>query len=86
MAKRMKRSGVKKQMSPVKIGLTFVNKLKARFRYSPHVYVLFLDILNKYITGEKSVDEVFHEVTTLIKDHPDLVDGFLYSFPIGGGV
>ncbi|XP_071692749.1 paired amphipathic helix protein Sin3-like 2 [Rutidosis leptorrhynchoides] len=56
--------------------ISFVSKVKERYRDDDHVYKSFLDMLNSYRNGHKDINEVSQEVATLFDEHPDLVDEF----------
>ncbi|KAF5206479.1 Paired amphipathic helix protein sin3-like [Thalictrum thalictroides] len=61
--------------------INFVNKIKTRFQNDDHVYKSFLEILNMYRKDNKSITEVFQEVASLFRDHPDLLDEFIHFLP-----
>ncbi|KAI4366653.1 hypothetical protein MLD38_022501 [Melastoma candidum] len=61
--------------------ISFVNKIKKRFRSDEHVYKTFLDILNKYRKEHKDINEVSNEVGGLFADHPDLLEEFSRFLP-----
>ncbi|CAI9109585.1 OLC1v1009429C2 [Oldenlandia corymbosa var. corymbosa] len=54
----------------------FVEKIKERFGSNDRIYTSFLDHLNAYKDGNKSLDEVCREVASLFKDDPDLLVEF----------
>jgi hypothetical protein len=69
----------------------YVNKIRTRFRYDERIYNAFLEILNMYRKGQKTISQVYSEVATLFKDHSDLLEEFEYFLPDntapgGGGV
>ncbi|GLJ50466.1 hypothetical protein SUGI_1075200 [Cryptomeria japonica] len=61
--------------------INYVNKIKTRFQYDEQVYKAFLEILNMYRKGNKTISEVYQEVASLFKDHQDLVEEFYYFLP-----
>ncbi|XP_027359740.1 paired amphipathic helix protein Sin3-like 4 isoform X4 [Abrus precatorius] len=61
--------------------INFVNKIKTRFQGDDHVYKSFLDILNMYRKENKSITEVYQEVSAIFQDHPDLLDEFTHFLP-----
>jgi len=61
--------------------IIYVNKIKTRFQNDEQVYKTFLDILNMYRKGNKSINEVYREVETLFYDHQDLLDEFTRFLP-----
>nr|XP_011463409.1 PREDICTED: paired amphipathic helix protein Sin3-like 4 isoform X2 [Fragaria vesca subsp. vesca] len=61
--------------------ISFVNKIKTRFQHDDHVYKSFLDILNMYRKENKSISEVYQEVSALFQDHPDLLGEFTHFLP-----
>lgn len=73
---------------PVEFGqaISYVNKIKTRFRQDEQVYKAFLEILNMYRKGNKSIREVYQEVAALFKDHQDLLEEFTCFLPDSSGV
>uniref|UniRef100_A0A804QJM7 Histone deacetylase interacting domain-containing protein n=2 Tax=Zea mays TaxID=4577 RepID=A0A804QJM7_MAIZE len=61
--------------------INFVNKIKNRFQHDERVYKAFLDILNMYRKDNKSIQDVYHEVAGLFKDHKDLLEEFQHFLP-----
>ncbi|GFZ00105.1 SIN3-like 4 [Actinidia rufa] len=61
--------------------INFVTKIKTRFKGDDHVYKAFLDILNIYRKEHKSIAEVYKEVATLFREHPDLLVEFKHFLP-----
>ncbi|XP_024363995.1 paired amphipathic helix protein Sin3-like 4 isoform X2 [Physcomitrium patens] len=61
--------------------INYVNKIKARFAANESVYKQFLEILNYYRKGNKSINEVYQEVARLFANHPDLLEEFTYFLP-----
>ncbi|XP_028090186.1 paired amphipathic helix protein Sin3-like 4 isoform X1 [Camellia sinensis] len=61
--------------------INFVNKIKTRFQSDDHVYKAFLDILNMYRKENKSITEVYQEVSALLSDHHDLLVEFTNFLP-----
>ena len=64
-----------------------MKKVKARFLTEEHVYKSFLENLNMYEKGKKTIDEVYQEVAMLFKDHNDLfeVEDLKYFLPQTNG-
>lgn len=65
--------------------INYVNKIKARFQKDEHVYKEFLEILNMYRKGNKTINEVYQEVATLFENHSDLLEEFTYFLPDTNG-
>jgi len=61
--------------------INYVNKIKARFQTDEHVYKAFLEILNMYRKGNKTINEVYQEVALLFENHGDLLEEFTYFLP-----
>jgi paired amphipathic helix protein Sin3a len=61
--------------------INYVNKIKARFQTDEQVYKAFLEILNMYRKGNKTINEVYQEVAGLFRDHSDLLEEFTYFLP-----
>ncbi|KZV47993.1 hypothetical protein F511_32684 [Dorcoceras hygrometricum] len=65
--------------------INFVNRIKARFQGDDHVYKAFLDILNMYKKDNKSITEVYQEVSVLFRGHADLLVEFTHFLPDTSG-
>ncbi|GLJ50455.1 hypothetical protein SUGI_1075060 [Cryptomeria japonica] len=67
-------------LSPIEFdqAINYVDKIKTRFQYDEQVYKAFLEILNMYRKGNKTISEVYQEVGSLFKDHRDLFEEFPY--------
>ncbi|XP_024382732.1 paired amphipathic helix protein Sin3-like 4 isoform X2 [Physcomitrium patens] len=61
--------------------INYVSKIKSRFATKESVYKQFLEILNFYRKGNKTINEVYQEVAKLFADHPDLLEEFTYFLP-----
>ncbi|XP_045810013.1 paired amphipathic helix protein Sin3-like 3 [Trifolium pratense] len=62
----------------------FLRKIRAQFQgVDDHIYKSLIFILNMFYRKVKSFNEVHQEVTTLLKDHPDLLDEFTHFLPEG---
>ncbi|CAG9466619.1 unnamed protein product [Pedinophyceae sp. YPF-701] len=61
--------------------INYVNKIKHRFARDERVYKAFLEILNTYRKGGKTISAVYEEVSLLFKDHKDLLEEFAYFLP-----
>lgn len=75
----------KKQPVEFDQAINYVNKIKTRFQYDEQVYKAFLEILNMYRKGNKTISEVYQEVASLFKDHQDLLEEFTYFLPDSSG-
>ena len=71
------------QKQPVEFdqAISYVNKIKTRFANNERVYKAFLEILNMYRKEEKSINEVYEEVASLFRNHPDLLEEFTHFLP-----
>lgn len=61
--------------------VSYVNRIKDRFKDNEQVYKDFLDVLQTYQKELKSIDEVCAQVRELFKGHPDLMDEFRHFLP-----
>lgn len=61
--------------------ITYVNKIKQRFSNDERVYKAFLEILNMYRKGQKTIANVYDEVALLFRSHDDLLAEFTYFLP-----
>lgn len=61
--------------------VTYVNKIKSRFSDEERVYKSFLDILQTYQKEQKSIREVYKQVSVLFRDHSDLLAEFSHFLP-----
>eukprot|EP00899_Mesostigma_viride_P008288 jgi/Mesvir1/17460/Mv08734-RA.1 len=61
--------------------INYVNKIKSRFSKDEGVYKAFLEILNLYRKGQKTISQVYEEVAVLFQDHSDLLKEFCYFLP-----
>ncbi|GAB4820057.1 hypothetical protein N2152v2_007103 [Parachlorella kessleri] len=61
--------------------ITYVNKIKQRFANDERVYKAFLEILNMYRKGMKTIANVYEEVALLFRNHDDLLREFTYFLP-----
>eukprot|EP00252_Welwitschia_mirabilis_P014418 TRINITY_DN3168_c0_g1_i2.p1 TRINITY_DN3168_c0_g1~~TRINITY_DN3168_c0_g1_i2.p1 ORF type:complete len:1345 (-),score=339.72 TRINITY_DN3168_c0_g1_i2:26-4060(-) len=75
----------KKQPVDYKQAIDYVNKIKARFQNDEEVYKNFLNILNLYRQGKKTISDVYQEVETLFFNHPDLLEEFTTFLPDASG-
>ncbi|KAJ4874708.1 Paired amphipathic helix (PAH2) superfamily protein [Raphanus sativus] len=60
--------------------LDFVRKVKARLQ-DDRAYMSFITILKMQIEGKKCFTEVYHEVSEVLRDHPDLREEFIFFLP-----
>ena len=62
--------------------LNYVNKIKQRFADSnPEVYTVFLEILQTYQRGARTIAEVYDEISELFATEPDLLEEFQTFLP-----
>ncbi|PHT69836.1 hypothetical protein T459_24940 [Capsicum annuum] len=59
--------------------LSFVGKIKERLG-NDHEYTSFLDIMRKYAKECNDVKKLYHKITTLFNDYPDLLKEFTRFF------
>ncbi|KAI8102953.1 hypothetical protein M9434_005744 [Picochlorum sp. BPE23] len=71
------------QKSPVEFdqAITYVNRIKQTFANDERVYKAFLEILNQYRKGLKTIQSVYEEVALLFRHHEDLLNEFSYFLP-----
>ncbi|KAG1680591.1 hypothetical protein FOA52_015039 [Chlamydomonas sp. UWO 241] len=71
------------QKAPIEFdqAIHYVNKIKQRFASDDRVYKAFLEILNMYRKGHKSIHVVYNEVALLFKQHIDLLEEFTFFLP-----
>jgi len=69
--------------SPVEFdqAITYVNRIKQTFANDERVYKAFLEILNQYRKGQKTIQSVYEEVALLFRNHEDLLNEFSYFLP-----
>ncbi|KAK4367491.1 hypothetical protein RND71_011283 [Anisodus tanguticus] len=61
--------------------VSLVNKIKKRLRNVDHAYKSFIDIVCSHRKEHKDINEVYHEVSIILNDHPDLLDEFTRFLP-----
>lgn len=61
--------------------VTYVNKIKSRFADDQQAYQTFLGILQTYQKEQKSIKEVYKQVSHLFRDHEDLLREFSNFLP-----
>lgn len=61
--------------------VTYVNKIKSRFAEDEAVYKTFLDILQTYQKEQKSIEDVYQQVSQLFREHEDLLNEFSDFLP-----
>lgn len=59
----------------------YVNKIKNRFSQDESVYKNFLSILQTYQKEQRTIKEVYDQVSELFRDHDDLLDEFSHFLP-----
>ena len=63
--------------------INYVTKIKKTFEDKPGAYRAFLEILHAYQKEQKSIKDVYEEVSRLFKDHTELVAEFSQFLPDG---
>merc|ERR1719421_441017 len=63
--------------------INYVTKIKTRFAKQPETYKAFLEILHTYQKEQKTIKEVYEQVSTLFKNHTDLLGEFSQFLPDG---
>ena len=63
--------------------INYVTKIKTRFSKHPDTYKAFLEILHTYQKEQKTIKEVYEQVSTLFKSHTDLLNEFSQFLPDG---
>merc|ERR1719424_1297639 len=63
--------------------INYVTKIKKTFEDKPGTYRAFLEILHTYQKEQKSIKNVYEEVSCLFKDHPGLLAEFSSFLPDG---
>eukprot|EP00818_Percolomonas_sp_WS_P000217 CAMPEP_0117450034 /NCGR_PEP_ID=MMETSP0759-20121206/8256_1 /TAXON_ID=63605 /ORGANISM="Percolomonas cosmopolitus, Strain WS" /LENGTH=1012 /DNA_ID=CAMNT_0005242535 /DNA_START=38 /DNA_END=3076 /DNA_ORIENTATION=- len=61
--------------------ISFVTRIKERFKNQSEIYKKFLDCLHRYQMGTTTIASVYEEVTSLFKDQADLLDDFKKFLP-----
>eukprot|EP01137_Pigoraptor_chileana_P015243 Opistho-2@70936 len=67
--------------------INYVNKIKTRFANQPEIYKQFLEILHTYQKEQRTakevhaIKEVYGQVASLFRTHPDLLDEFSQFLP-----
>lgn len=59
--------------------------MQTRFSTDEKVYKAFLEILNMYRKGMKTINNVYEEVAILFRHHADLLTEFTYFLPDSSG-
>ena len=63
--------------------INYVTKIKKTFEDKPGTYRAFLEILHTYQKEQKSIKDVYEEVSRLFKDHTELLAEFSQFLPDG---
>ena len=63
--------------------INYVTKIKTRFAKQPETYKAFLEILHTYQKEQKTIKEVYEQVSHLFKSHTDLLSEFSQFLPDG---
>ena len=63
--------------------INYVTKIKTRFAKQPETYKAFLEILHTYQKEQKTIKEVYEQVSHLFKSHADLLSEFSQFLPDG---
>lgn len=61
--------------------VNYVNKIKSRFADDEAVYKRFLDILQTYQKEQRTIKQVYKQVSDLFRDHQDLLQEFSHFLP-----
>ena len=61
--------------------IAYVKKVKHRFANDPESYKTFLFALHSFHKDQRTVNEVYGQVTKLFRNHPDLLDEFMQFLP-----
>ena len=61
--------------------INYVTKIKKTFEDKPGTYRAFLEILHTYQKEQKSIKDVYEEVSRLFKDHTELLTEFSQFLP-----
>lgn len=61
--------------------ISYVKKIKHRFANEPEIYKTFLAALHSYHKEQKSIFDVYMEVSGLFSEHPDLLEEFVLFLP-----
>ncbi|KAI8987829.1 hypothetical protein BDF20DRAFT_832728 [Mycotypha africana] len=61
--------------------ISYVNKVKNRFLTQPDIYKRFLEILQTYQKDQRSIQEVYAEITILFEGANELLDEFKHFLP-----
>ena len=61
--------------------INYVTKIKTRFAKQPETYKAFLEILHTYQKEQKTIKEVYEQVSHLFKSHTDLLSEFSQFLP-----
>ena len=71
--------------SPIEFdeAINYVSKIKKTFENYPGTYRAFLEILHKYNKGQKSVEDIYEEVSRLFENHTELIAEFSQFLPDG---
>lgn len=64
-----------------KKAMCYISKVKTRFTQRPEIYQAFLELLQNYQKGSKSLQDVFPGVIQLFRSAPDLVQDFRHFLP-----
>ena len=63
--------------------INYVTKIKTRFAKQPETYKAFLGILHTYQKEQKTIKEVYEQVSHLFKSHAELLSEFSQFLPEG---
>lgn len=78
-------SAAQQKKAPIEFdqAINYVTKIKTRFGKQPETYKAFLEILHTYQKEQKTIKEVYEQVSTLFKNHTDLLAEFSQFLPDG---
>ncbi|KAK3377949.1 hypothetical protein B0H63DRAFT_562026 [Podospora didyma] len=77
------KTGETEQKEPVdfNVALSFVQKVKSRFKETPVIYKRFLEIIQRYQQQGLSITDMYAKVNELFQLAPDLLEGFKEFLP-----
>ena len=76
---------VKKGNAEFTNAVAYVKKIKSRFSNEPEVYKAFLEILHTYQKDQRSIKDVYLNVSKIFRHHPDLLAEFSQFLPDSSG-
>ena len=70
---------VEEESSKKKQANDFIQRVKKRYSHQPNIYKSFVDILQKF-SSDSNVSSIRSEISTLLWEHPDLIEDFEKDF------